>query len=88
MPKHSGQQQQDELEWHMTGTSAEVADILTEFAQELRRGDVNVWKGQRSLHLTSASRFDLRVEAILDQDGGQALHIQLHWRESLPPPQG
>ncbi len=81
MPKHPGHQQQDELEWHMTGTSAEVADILVEFAEELRRGDVNVWKGQRSLHLNPTSRLDLRVEAIVDKDSGQALHVHLHWRE-------
>jgi amphi-Trp domain-containing protein len=79
MPTHPGQQQSDELAWRMTGSVAEVADILAEFAEELRRGDVNVWKGQRSLHLHPEAQLALSVEAISDQDGRQRLHLRLHW---------
>jgi amphi-Trp domain-containing protein len=63
----------------MTGSVTEVADILAEFAEELRRGDVNVWKGQRSLHLHPESRLALSAEATLDQHGGQGLLLRLHW---------
>ena len=67
----------------MTGSVTEVADILAEFAQELRRGDVNVWKGQHSLHLHPESQLALRVEATVDQDGRQNLALRLHWGSGL-----
>ncbi len=79
MPHHSGHQKEDELGWYMAGTVREVADVLMEFAQELRNGDVNVWKGQRELHLSPQGKVELRVEAIVDQDGRQGLHMKLHW---------
>ena len=79
MPTHPGHQHADELAWRMTGSVTEVADILAEFAQELRRGDVNVWKGQRSLHLHPESQLALSVEATVDQDGRQSLNLRLHW---------
>ena len=79
MPTHPGQQRTEELAWRMTGSVAEVADILAEFAEELRRGDVNVWKGQRGLHLRLDSRLALSVEAVVDQGGRQGLHLRLHW---------
>ena len=63
----------------MTGTLAEVADILEEFTRELRRGDVNVWKGRRTLHLQPGNHVALSVDAVVDQDGRQGLHIRLHW---------
>jgi amphi-Trp domain-containing protein len=79
MPQHPGQQKEDELGWYMEGSAEEVAEILMEFAQELRAGDVNVWKGQRELHMAPQGRLSLRVEAIVDQDGQQGLHMGLHW---------
>jgi amphi-Trp domain-containing protein len=82
MPTHPGQRQADELAWRMTGSVAEVADILAEFAEELRRGDVNVWKGQRSLHLHPESRLALSVEAAVERDGRQGLYLRLHWGEA------
>lgn len=79
MPQHAGQQKEDELGWFMTGSAQEIADILMEFAQELRRGDVNVWKGQRELHLAPEGKLEFRVEAIVDADGREGLHMKLHW---------
>ena len=79
MPTHPGQQQPDELAWRMTGSITEVAGILGEFAEELRQGDVNVWKGQRTLHLHPESKLSLSVDAVVDEDGGQGLHMKLHW---------
>ena len=79
MPNTPGQQKADELAWRMTGSPGEVADILAEFADELRRGDVNVWKGQRELHLAPESALELHVSAIVDRDGRQGLHLMLHW---------
>lgn len=79
MPQHPGHQKEDELGWYMEGSAAEVADVLMEFAQELRSGDVNVWKGQCELHLSPEGRLSLRVEAIVDQDGREGLHMGLHW---------
>ena len=79
MPQHGGQQTGDELGWYMEGSAVEVADILMEFAQELRSGDVNVWKGQRELHLMPEGRLQLRVDAISDDDGREGLHLKLHW---------
>jgi amphi-Trp domain-containing protein len=79
MPQHQGHQKEDELGWHMTGSAREVADILAQFAQEFRNGDVNVWKGQRELHLSPEGKVDVRVEAIADDDGREGFHIKLHW---------
>ena len=80
MPQHAGHQKEDELGWYMQGSSQEVADVLMEFAQELRGGDVNVWKGQRELHMSPEGKLSLRVEAIIDQDGYEGLHMSLHWQ--------
>jgi amphi-Trp domain-containing protein len=78
MPSHAGEQHEDEVAWRMTGSAAEIADVLAEFATELRGGDVNVWKGQRSLHLHPDNRIELRVDAVV-HEGRQGLHIELHW---------
>lgn len=82
MPHHSGHQTEDELGWYMEGGVGEVADILAQFAQELRRGDVNVWKGQRELHLSPEGKISFRVEAVVDTDGRQGLHMKLHWYDT------
>ena len=79
MAQHSGHQKEDELGWHMTGSAQEIGDILAEFAQGLRSGDVNVWKGQRELHLSPEGKVSLQVEAIADEDGRQGFHMKLHW---------
>ncbi len=79
MAERGGDQQHDELGWHMEGSPAEVADILMQFAQQLRSGDVNVWKGQRELHLMPEGRLQLHVHAIADDDGREGLHMKLHW---------
>lgn len=79
MPQHPGHDKEDELGWYMEGSTTEVADVLMEFAQELRAGDVNVWKGQRELHLSPEGKLSLRVEAMVDEDGRQGLHMGLHW---------
>ena len=79
MPQHPGQQGGDELGWYMEGSVQEVADILMEFAQELRQADVNVWKGQRELHLSPHGKVQFRVEAIADDNGRQGLHLKMHW---------
>ena len=68
----------EQIGWHMEGSAGEVADILSEFARELRSGDVNVWKGQRELHLNPEGRLTLRVEAKAD-DQREWLDIQLGW---------
>ncbi len=69
---------QDQIGWHMEGSAAEVADVLAEFARELRNGDVNVWKGQRELHLNPEGRLSMRVEAKAD-DQREWLDIQVAW---------
>jgi amphi-Trp domain-containing protein len=79
MAQHPGHQKEDELGWHMTGSAQEIGDILAEFAQGLRSGDVNVWKGQRELHLSPGGKVDFRVEAVVDEDGRQGFHMKLHW---------
>ena len=76
MTQHQGS---DELKWRMEGTATEIADILMQFAQELRQGDINVWKGQRELHLDPAGRLTLSVDAIVDDDGREGLHMNVHW---------
>jgi amphi-Trp domain-containing protein len=68
----------DQLGWHMEGSVNEIADILAEFARELRNGDVNVWKGQRELHLNPEGRLRLQVEAKAD-DQREWLDMQLAW---------
>ena len=68
----------DHIAWHMEGSPGEIADILAEFARELRNGDVNVWKGQRELHLNPEGRLTLRVEAKAD-DQREWLDMQLAW---------
>jgi amphi-Trp domain-containing protein len=79
MPTHPGQQHQDELTWRMSGSVLEIADILTEFADELRRGDVNVWKGQRNLELHPNHTLELQVDAVTDPTGRQGLQLNLRW---------
>lgn len=76
--------QQDELGWHMTGTAGEVADILMQFAQELRAGNVTVWKGQRELHLDLEGRIEFTVEASAHDDGNEALHMHMQWTGRMP----
>ncbi len=68
----------DQLSWSMEGSAVEIADILSEFARELRNGDVNVWKGQRELHLNPEGKLSLRVEAKAD-DQSEWLDMQLSW---------
>ena len=68
----------DQLGWSMEGSAVEIADILSEFARELRNGDVNVWKGQRELHLNPEGKLSLRVEAKAD-DQSEWLDMQLSW---------
>lgn len=69
----------DELGWRMEGNAGEIADILMQFAQELRQGDIMVWKGQRELHLDPLGRIAFAVEAVVDDDGTSGLHMKLHW---------
>lgn len=68
----------EQLGWHMEGSAAELADILSEFARELRNGDVNVWKGQRELHLNPEGRLQLEVTARAD-DQREWLDMKLSW---------
>lgn len=68
----------DQLSWRMHGSAVEIADVLAEFARELRDGDVNVWKGQRELHLSPEGKIELRVEAKAD-DEHEWLDMQLSW---------
>lgn len=82
MPQHSGHQPDDTLGWYMDGSATEVADILTEFAQELRRGDVNVWKGQRELHLAPGGKLRFEVRAEASDDGREQLRMILDWDAS------
>jgi len=62
----------------MEGSAVEIADVLMEFARELRNGDVNVWKGQRELHLSPEGKLMLRVEAKADEQQ-EWLDMQLSW---------
>ncbi len=71
----------DHIACHMEGSVTEIADILAEFAQELRNGDVHVWKGQRELHLNPEGRLSLRVQARAD-DQREGLEMQLSWTVS------
>ncbi len=68
----------DQLSWRMEGSAGEIADILAEFARELRSGAVNVWKGQRELHLNPEGKLSLRVEAKAD-DQNEWLDMRLSW---------
>ncbi len=68
----------DHIGWRMEGSAAEIADILHEFARELRNGDVNIWKGQRELHLNPEGRLTFTVEARAD-DQREWLDMQLAW---------
>lgn len=69
--------EQTELAWHMTGSAAEVADILVEFAEELRRGDVVVWKQRRELHIDPTGQIHMSVKAHKTEQKG--LTIDMHW---------
>lgn len=74
------QQNVSELGWHMTGTAEEVADILVEFAEDLRRGDVTVWKEKRELHIDPSGKIELSVKA--DREGSQdGLSIDMQWNK-------
>ena len=83
MTQHSGHDKEDQVAWSMQGTPTEVADVLMEFAQGMRGGDVNVWKGQRELHLMPEGRIRMSVDAIADHDGTEGPHIKLHWDTSV-----
>ena len=72
------QHDHEHIGWHMEGSSGEVADVLAEFARELRNGDVNVWKGQRELHLNPEGRLTFSVQARAD-DRREWLDMQLAW---------
>lgn len=79
MAQHTGQQHEDEIGWYMQGSAREIADVLMEFAQELRGGNVNVWKGQRELHLAPEGKIAFHVEATADDDGREGLQMRLQW---------
>ncbi len=68
-----------ELAWRMTGNAQEVADILIQFAEQLRRGDVTVWKAQRELHINSDGQIELSVRADSTGNGDADLLIELKW---------
>jgi len=68
-----------ELSWRMTGNAAEIADILTQFAEQLRSGDITVWKAQRELHITSDGPIELAVKADSTAIGDADLRIELKW---------
>jgi amphi-Trp domain-containing protein len=68
----------DQLSWRMEGSATEIADVLAEFARELRSGQVNVWKGQRELNLHPEGKLTLRVKAEAD-DEREWLDMQLSW---------
>jgi amphi-Trp domain-containing protein len=68
-----------EIGWRMTGSANEVADILVEFAEELRKGDVTVWKGQRELHIDPTGQIHMSVHADSEPSGNADLRIELKW---------
>lgn len=74
----------EDLSWRMTGNAGEIADTLMQFAQEFRQGDVTIWKGQRELHMDPTGRIEFNVEAIVDDDGHEGLHMKLHWIGRAP----
>lgn len=71
-----------ELGWHMSGSADEVADILIQFAEELRGGDVTVWKSNRELHISPSGSINLSVHADNEGPGKADLRIEMSWGES------
>lgn len=69
---------QNEIAWKMTGNAAEIADILAEFAEEVRRGDVVVWKNQNELHLDARGKMHMAVRGS-HGDSKDGLQIHLTW---------
>lgn len=67
------------LGWHMTGSAGEVADVLMQFAQELRQGMVSVWKGPREIHLDPTGQISLDVTGTTTDEGREGLQILLYW---------
>lgn len=66
------------LTWSMTGTADEVAHILTDFANDLRRGDLTVWKEEQELHIDPAGDIKVSVKAG-HETGHDGLTITLDW---------
>ncbi len=66
-----------ELAWHMTGNADEVANILTEFADEIRAGDLAIWKDKSEMHLYLAGKIDLSVKSSNGPNGVADVTIEM-----------
>ncbi len=69
----------DTFEFARIASPEEVAEYLTSLAVGLKRGDVTLESGERSMHLTPASdlKIDLRVKN--KEDKGK-LTLELGWK--------
>jgi len=66
--------------WQMTGNAEDVAKILTDFADELRKGDVTVWKENSELHIDPTGQIKLSVSADSADTGFADLRIDMRWK--------
>lgn len=82
MPRTTGQQKDTQMGWVTQGSRHDIANILMEFAQELRNGDVNVWNLKRELHLNPEGQLVLHVQAHVDENGREGLQMKLQWNAS------
>jgi len=71
-------QEPEKLGWTMTGNADEIAHILTDFANDLRRGDLTVWRKESTLHIDTTGNIRVSVQA--GHDGNHdGMTIKLDW---------
>ena len=72
----------DKFEFARIASSDEVAEYLTSLAAGLKRGEVTLEPGKRTLHLTPSA--DLKLELrVRERDGKGKLVVELVWKRRL-----
>jgi len=72
----------DKFEFARIASSEEVAEYLSSLAAGLKRGEVSLESGKRTLHLTPSA--DLKLELkVRDRDDKGKLAVEIVWKQRL-----
>jgi amphi-Trp domain-containing protein len=72
----------DNFEFARIASPEEIAEYLTSLAVGLKRGEVSLESGERTLHLTPAS--DLKLELrVKDKDEKGKIALEIGWKRRM-----
>jgi amphi-Trp domain-containing protein len=69
----------DQFEFARIASPEEIVDYLTSLAVGLKRGEVTLESGERTLHLTPPSELKLDLKVVQKEHKGK-LKLQLGWK--------